>query len=1259
MRDSLTLLAILLVAVLTTALVAPYFIDWNSHRALIEARLSKAAGTRVSIAGPIDVKLLPQPVFRLGKVTIGGATAGAPSFTADEVDVSIAMTALMRGDVQVADATLRRPRLDLTSAAHGAAPFGLPEVRKPERFQFQHVAIVDGTFALDTPDHGRLTLTGLDLDAQATSLLGPFTATGSFGPEADRHPFRLATGTFESGRLRLKLGLDGAGGRPAVDVDGTLDTGQAQGANPKVKRTFEGSVTVAGALPIAGSPAIVPWRFAGHVVSDGATARLTDVELKAGADMRALDATGGGDASLTAPASVRLKLHGAQLDLDTLAVAPDKSTLAPPRGVDLLRRLDQDGSDGDPIAALAALPFGLALDFDLDTATAGPQTLLGLGGHIGIDGGKPIDLRLSAKGPDNAHLALDGRLATDPVAVFRGHLDMVSRDLPRLMRWMAPTLPEGSDWVRRMVPAQSMSFAGTVDLSATGMAARDLTLTLDRTTARGTLSYTAPVGGDPGRIFADLGSDALDLDALPDVENSPVDWGGLDLDLTLKARAITVVPTGIGPVDAGQVAFRLKKTGAQMRLDELSADIGSARVRASGTMDAGSAELDAHVDAPQLDAVAGALARLMPGRLTELLRARAPGLSPARLDLHLGATRGGDGGLLPTALTMAGTLNASRITAELKPEQPGDLDPATATVAASLDAESGDGIALMRQLGLPVAPGSIQPLGAGRFKGTAHGSAAAGFETTAAFEVGGATLGFKGRAKPELGSGRLSLAGPDLAPLLRAAGLAQPAPGLAWPADAEADLSWHDTSLSFHRLAGHLDGVGFTGDLTIDVAPPKPAAGQIPKPALFGGLAIDRLDASSLFGLAFGPTVAPKGGSAPAVKVAAPWPDAPFGHVVLHLPRTEIAVKIGTLGLRDGVDAHSASLTLRADRSTVTLADLTGAIGDGRLGATLTLRRDGASASLNGTVSSNGIALGGSGPTARLAGSLDLVGVGSSPAALAGSLAGTGSIRLLDARIPGLDPAAIARTAVMAERNTSQVDADAVAASLDAGLAQAPLPLGDTDGPAVLATGILRVGPLHAEGSGWTADADASLDLATLMLQTKVALKARQPLPDWKGGSPQVTVRFDGPLGETPSRSVDAASFVNALQARAIARDQERIDVMQQDVRERAYFNRRLKAIEADQQAQRERAKAEAEIEQQLKAEPPQPPAPAVLRPRTPAASEPAAGAGASSPMPPARPARGAHTRPLNIRPSVARPPPSSGLPPTAAVPDPTSAGRY
>ena len=876
LRDSLTILAILLVAVLTTALVAPYFIDWNSHRALIEARLSKAAGTRVSIAGPIDVKLLPQPVFRLGKVTIGGTAPGAPSFTADEVDVSIAMTALMRGDIQVADATLRRPRLDLTSTTKGAAPFGLPEVRKPERFQFQHVAIVDGTFALDTPDHGRLTLAGLDLDAQATSLLGPFTATGSFGPEADRHPFRLATGTFENGRMRLKLGLDGAASRPAVDVDGMLNAISAQGANLKPKPSFEGSITVAGALPVAESPAIVPWRLAGHVVSDGATARLTDVELKAGADMRALDATGGGDASLAAPASVRLKLHGAQLDLDALAVAPDKSTLAPPRGIDLLRRLDQNGSDGDPVQALAALPFGLALDFDLDTATAGPQTLLGLGGHIGVDGGKPIDLRLSAKGPDNAHLALDGRLETDPVAVFRGHLDMASRDLPRLMRWMAPTLPEGSDWVRRMVPAQSVSFAGTVDLSATGMAARDLTLTLDRTTARGTLSYTAPVGGDPGRIFADLGSDALDLDALPDVENSPVDWGSLDLDLTLKARAITVVPTGIGPVDAGQVALRLKKTGAQMRLDELSADIGSARVRASGTMDAGSGELDAHVDAPQLDAVAGALARLMPGRLTDLLRVRTPALSPARLDLHLGATRGGDGSLLPTTLTMAGTLNASRVTAELKPDHPGDLDPATATVAASLDAESGDGIALMRQIGLPAASGAIQPMGAGRFKGTAYGSVAAGFETTAALDLGGATLGFKGRAKPELGSGHLSLAGSDLAPLLRATGLAQPAPGVAWPAEAEADLSWHDTSLGFHRLAGHLDGVGFTGDLTFDVAPPV-AGSQVLKPALFGGLAIDRLDASSLFGLAFGPTVAPKGGSTAVVKTAVTWTNAPFG----------------------------------------------------------------------------------------------------------------------------------------------------------------------------------------------------------------------------------------------------------------------------------------------------------------------------------------------------------------------------------------------
>ena len=169
-------------------------------------------------------------------------------------------------------------------------------------------------------------------------------------------------------------------------------------------------------------------------------------------------------------------------------------------------------------------------------------------------------------------------------------------------------------------------------------------------------------------------------------------------------------------------------------------------------------------------------------------------------------------------------------------------------------------------------------------------------------------------------------------------------------------------------------------------------------------------------------------------------------------------------------------------------------------------------------------------------------------------------------QIARLDPGAITRTAVAAEKNTSEIDADQVRAMLVGELDRGPLPLGNISGQATLAAGVLRTGHLHVDRGAWTADADLSLDLRTNAFASKTTLRARQPLPDWKGEAPQITVSLKGPVG-APVRDADAAGFVNALQSRAIARDQERIDVMQQDIRERAYFNRRLKVIEADQKA--------------------------------------------------------------------------------------------
>ena len=111
-----------------------------------------------------------------------------------------------------------------------------------------------------------------------------------------------------------------------------------------------------------------------------------------------------------------------------------------------------------------------------------------------------------------------------------------------------------------------------------------------------------------------------------------------------------------------------------------------------------------------------------------------------------------------------------------------------------------------------------------------------------------------------------------------------------------------------------------------------------------------------------------------------------------------------------------------------------------------------------------------------------------------------------------------------------------------------------------------------------TAEASGSLNVQTLDLSLRTAATLDTPPKDWVGAPPQIAVIWRGPLA-APVRSVDAATLVNGVAARAIARDQARIEAFQDDIRERAFFARRLKAIEAEQQAARDKARADAEAD--------------------------------------------------------------------------------
>jgi hypothetical protein len=190
---------------------------------------------------------------------------------------------------------------------------------------------------------------------------------------------------------------------------------------------------------------------------------------------------------------------------------------------------------------------------------------------------------------------------------------------------------------------------------------------------------------------------------------------------------------------------------------------------------------------------------------------------------------------------------------------------------------------------------------------------------------------------------------------------------------------------------------------------------------------------------------------------------------------------------------------------------------------------------------------------------MDFAATGQSASALVAGLAGTGQIRISGARIPRLDQGAVGRIVEKAQSSDYAIDETNVNHALDLEFNKQALRIPDANAPASLTAGIMRLGPFGARDARDGAKLDASFDIRTFVLEIRAAFTELQTPKFWSGAPPAVNVVLKGPI-EAPAREIDSSLLVAGLSAQAIARETERIAALESDIRERAFFNRRLKA---------------------------------------------------------------------------------------------------
>ncbi|HWG07343.1 MAG TPA: AsmA family protein, partial [Beijerinckiaceae bacterium] len=824
MRESLTIFAGLLILILTVALVGPYFVDWTAQRGWVEKLLSDAIGAPVEVAGAIDLKLLPTPSLRLEKVVMGGTAPGEASFKADRLELQMAVSPLMRGEVQFIQANFEAPEVHFTLGADGGIVLPHAPAALPAAMQFSAISLRHGRLSFDDPSNKRsFSIDAVNLDAQADSLIGPFKGSGNFARVGGGAiAFDFSTATLQDGALSFKASFDPTSTTPASDIAGALDFSTAAGGATRV--SFNGTAAISGVVAIPGA-APLPWRVATPVAADAHHANFTALDLHIGDVDHALAATGTAEIDWAGAPRAQTSLSAQQIDLDALLTPKDGGRFdAKPLVQALSRVLADPGS-------ARRLPIPLTISFDTPALTLGGETLTQIAGKLDMRSGAPIGIDLKADGPGRSHLALAGSVETGPAAGYDGHAEASFADKTRLADWLLPAFPEIASRLREL-PVRRFDLSGNVDASAAGFSGRDLRIGADQSKFGGTLAFTRALGGERARLFADLSADALDLDALPDLSGPSSALADADLELKFDARAVRVARFGQGVVDAGHIRLELSKTGQRAVLKNLSiANLGGANVTATGLATPDALRFEANLDADRLGDLAALLRRVTPGPAADLLAARATALSPAHLELTAAATKANGSSQL-SGLILTGTARGTQITASANPDP---TDPQAISAKVTLD--SADTPMLLRQFGMQTVP--ISAFGRSHVGLTLQGRVGDDFGASLEATLADTNFGFQGRVGGGSGAlngaGSFTVKGANFAPLMQIAAVGLPDATIGLPIDLAGKLNFDNTKITVADLAGKLAGTSLKGEVTDNFAAASGGA------TLTGALAFDRL----------------------------------------------------------------------------------------------------------------------------------------------------------------------------------------------------------------------------------------------------------------------------------------------------------------------------------------------------------------------------------------------------------------------------------
>ena len=787
-KSPILYVGIALVLSLVGLLSAPFIVDWNSYRASVEDYGRKLTGREVVISGDISARLFPWPRLRLEGVRIANpAGAAIPDLVkAEAIEARMLLGSLISGHVEVSDIRVEKPVFALERLETGEASWWLrPQLKGgipigAERISVEDLEIVDGQiFLSDSRRGGTARFDDFDAVLSSQTLLGPWKARGRLRHNDQVLSVGVSTGKHKAGDP-FKFGIK------LTPVEG-----------PGLVYSFDGEYSAKGVTPVSGTLWVEPF-----VDEDGkadSQAQLRAVTLKARLSFKEDHAllqeieiapadrehpgnllTGNAAIELQSRISLMADLKAPKFDLDGILGQEGRKHLKSGtvlQGLSQFIELMPEGVDG-------------RLILNVGTLTAGGETMEGARLEAELADRGLIIHQLSATLPGQTKAKFSGLLfASSEKPQLAGDLEIEAANTRELVSWLAP------EWKAAIAEHWSgargkLSLRSKVDYGPLSLRLTDSRIVLDDSTATGEVLLT---GSDQARHDIRLRVDRLDLDrylpqglGLPNIPGETLARlaglaGGVgalgDVQLTLQAGSVVLNGAEAHDVAADVVA---RENILEVRSIGIG-KIGDAKLEISGALEprngsnVGSATI--RVDAMDPQPLLHWLGVIAPRKAGEPEPAWAGELRPLNATLSAHVNSGKAESEVRVGLKgMAGGSNVSFDSTYL-----GDLsDPTAGRLTLNGDVTSPSA----KQLAAFIGMTGQSDGDAARFMLRLDGEVRSGLQVQTELQALGAKANFAGsveglfsKASEVLAEGAITLSAQNGDMVLQALGIPSPQPG--------------------------------------------------------------------------------------------------------------------------------------------------------------------------------------------------------------------------------------------------------------------------------------------------------------------------------------------------------------------------------------------------------------------------------------------------------------------------------------------------